>query len=204
MDFVAVVDQVIVLLRQRGRVAYRTLQRQFQLDDEAIEDLKIELIDSQRLAVDEEGRILVWTAAPPAVASDTRLQAEAERQFHTVLLAVTALLQREQRVTYRTLRDVFGRGRGVPARGAGRAALPPARARGRRPGARLDGGGRTAGACDRPIPYACPGSGAVRGSPTAVAASPYDADPFRPTPSQDGRWFFPSLGQRRDPASGVE
>lgn len=26
MDFVAVVDQVIVLLRQRGRVTYRTLQ----------------------------------------------------------------------------------------------------------------------------------------------------------------------------------
>jgi hypothetical protein len=29
MDFVAVVDQVITLLRQRGRVTYRTLQRQF-------------------------------------------------------------------------------------------------------------------------------------------------------------------------------
>ena len=34
MDFVAVVDQVIALLRQRGRVTYRTLQRQFQLDDD--------------------------------------------------------------------------------------------------------------------------------------------------------------------------
>jgi hypothetical protein len=32
MDFVALVDQVIALLRQRGRVTYRTLQRQFQLD----------------------------------------------------------------------------------------------------------------------------------------------------------------------------
>ena len=39
MDFVAVVDQVIALLRQRGRVAYRTLKRQFQLDDEVLEDL---------------------------------------------------------------------------------------------------------------------------------------------------------------------
>src|SRR3989441_190861 len=66
MDFVAVLDQVIALLRQRGRVAYRTLKRQFQLDDEAIEDLKIELIDSQRLATDEQGTVLVWsgTAAP--------------------------------------------------------------------------------------------------------------------------------------------
>ena len=34
VDFVAVVDQVIALLRQRGRVAYRTLKRQFQLDDD--------------------------------------------------------------------------------------------------------------------------------------------------------------------------
>jgi len=60
VDFVAVVDQVIALLRQRGRVAYRTLKRQFQLDDEAIEDLKIELIDAQHLARDEQGSILVW------------------------------------------------------------------------------------------------------------------------------------------------
>ena len=63
------VDQVIALLRQRGRVAYRTLQRQFQLDDAALADLKIELIDSQRLATDEQGTVLVWTgeaASPPA------------------------------------------------------------------------------------------------------------------------------------------
>jgi class 3 adenylate cyclase/tetratricopeptide (TPR) repeat protein len=66
VDFVAVVDQVIALLRQRGRVAYRTLKRQFQLDDEALEDLKIELIDSQRLATDEQGTVLVWTGAAEA------------------------------------------------------------------------------------------------------------------------------------------
>ena len=33
MDFVAVVDQAIALLRQRDRLTYRTLQLQFQLDD---------------------------------------------------------------------------------------------------------------------------------------------------------------------------
>jgi len=44
MDFVAVVDQVIALLQQRGRVTYRTLQRQFQLDEAALEDVKEELI----------------------------------------------------------------------------------------------------------------------------------------------------------------
>jgi class 3 adenylate cyclase len=61
VDFVAVLDQVITLLRQRGRLTYRTLQRQFQLDAAALDDLKDELIYGQRLAVDEEGRVLVWT-----------------------------------------------------------------------------------------------------------------------------------------------
>jgi len=73
VDFVAVVDQAIALLRQRGRVAYRTLKRHFQLDDEALEDLKIELIDSQRLATDEQGAVLVWSGAgavPPAAPTD--------------------------------------------------------------------------------------------------------------------------------------
>jgi len=67
VDFVAVVDQAIALLRQRGRVAYRTLKRHFQLDDEALEDLKIELIDSQRLATDEQGAVLVWAALEPSL-----------------------------------------------------------------------------------------------------------------------------------------
>ena len=56
MDFFAVLDQVIALLRQRQRVTYRALKRQFQLDDDALEDLKDELIDAQRLAADEAGK----------------------------------------------------------------------------------------------------------------------------------------------------
>jgi hypothetical protein len=61
VDFVAVVDQAIALLRQRGRLTYRTLQLQFQLDDAHLEALKDEIIEGQRLAVDEAGRVLVWT-----------------------------------------------------------------------------------------------------------------------------------------------
>jgi class 3 adenylate cyclase/tetratricopeptide (TPR) repeat protein len=70
VDFVAVVDQVIALLRQRGRVTYSTLKRQFQLDEAALEDVKNELIEGQRLAVDERGNVLVWadTASPAAPA----------------------------------------------------------------------------------------------------------------------------------------
>jgi class 3 adenylate cyclase len=61
MAFEDIVDQAIAMLQRRGRVAYRTHKRQFQLDDEALEDLKTEIIKAQRLAVDEDGDVLVWT-----------------------------------------------------------------------------------------------------------------------------------------------
>jgi hypothetical protein len=69
VDFVAVLDQVIALLRQRGRLTYSTLKRQFQLDDAALEDVKNELIEGQRLAVDERGNVLVWTGTPGVTVS---------------------------------------------------------------------------------------------------------------------------------------
>src|SRR5437762_1208319 len=64
MDFYAILDQVVALLRQRQRVTYRALQRQFDLDDALLEDVKVELIKGQRLAVDEDGDVLVWASAP--------------------------------------------------------------------------------------------------------------------------------------------
>ncbi len=66
MDFVAVVDQVIALLRQWGCVTYRTLQLQFTLDDEQLAALKDELLYSQPHIVDDTGRGLVWTGDPGA------------------------------------------------------------------------------------------------------------------------------------------
>jgi class 3 adenylate cyclase len=70
MDFVALVDQVIALLRQRGRVTYRTLQRQFQLDADALADLLGELRYAHPEALHEDEQGLVWTdearPTPPA------------------------------------------------------------------------------------------------------------------------------------------
>ena len=50
VDFVAVLDQVIALLRQRGRVAYRTLKVQFHLDDDALAALNDELLYAHQVA----------------------------------------------------------------------------------------------------------------------------------------------------------
>src|SRR5262249_22037656 len=66
MDFYAVLDEIRTLLQHRGRVTYRALKVQFQLDDEHLEALKEELIEAEHLAVDEQGKVLVWTGAPAA------------------------------------------------------------------------------------------------------------------------------------------
>src|SRR5262245_3662630 len=68
MTFEQILDHAIAMLQRRGRLTYSTLKRQFQLDDAALEDLKNELIEGQRLAVDERGTVLVWTGATGAVA----------------------------------------------------------------------------------------------------------------------------------------
>src|SRR5215471_18125294 len=61
MTFDEVLAQVRELLQREGRVSYRALKRRFALDDDYVEDLKSELIDAKRLAVDEDGKVLVWT-----------------------------------------------------------------------------------------------------------------------------------------------
>src|SRR5215475_14045234 len=71
MEFYELLEQVLDLLRRRGRVSYRALKAQFHLDDDYLAALKDELIDAQRLASDEDGKVLVWTGdtapTPPAL-----------------------------------------------------------------------------------------------------------------------------------------
>jgi hypothetical protein len=71
MEFCAVLDQVIDLLRRRGRVTYRALKLQFGLDDEQVEALKEELLYAQQLARDEANRLLVWVGDPGAMPTPT-------------------------------------------------------------------------------------------------------------------------------------
>src|SRR6266446_266602 len=69
MDYDALVAKVIELLQREKRVPYRALKRRFDLDDDYIEDLKIDLIEAKRLAIDENDRILVWIGDAQAVTS---------------------------------------------------------------------------------------------------------------------------------------
>jgi class 3 adenylate cyclase len=61
MDYEAVLTQVLALLQQEKRLSYRVLKLRLQLDDDTLEALKEDLIYAKHLAVDEDGRVLVWT-----------------------------------------------------------------------------------------------------------------------------------------------
>src|SRR5262245_12639195 len=60
MDYDAILSQVLVLLQQQKRLSYRVLQLRLQLDDDTLEALKEDLIYAKHLALDEDGRVLVW------------------------------------------------------------------------------------------------------------------------------------------------
>ena len=90
MDYQAVLATVLALLQQEQRLSYRVLKLRLQLDDDTLEALKEDLIYAKKLAVDEEGRVLVWAgseaslpqpASPPA----TPVASDAERRQLTVL-----------------------------------------------------------------------------------------------------------------------
>src|SRR5919197_667936 len=69
MTFDEILEQVIPLLQRQGRISYRALKLRFNLDDEFLEGLKDELIAAQRLASDEDGKVLVWVGASPVPGS---------------------------------------------------------------------------------------------------------------------------------------
>src|SRR5437870_3918819 len=73
MTFDEVLARMVELLQREGRVTYRALKRRFALDDDYLEDLKGEIIKAKRLAVDEDGEVLVWVGA--SVASSSQLSA---------------------------------------------------------------------------------------------------------------------------------
>jgi class 3 adenylate cyclase/tetratricopeptide (TPR) repeat protein len=60
MTFDEILAQIIDLLYRQGRVSYGALKRRYALDDAYLEDLKDEIIYAQKLAEDEDNRVLVW------------------------------------------------------------------------------------------------------------------------------------------------
>jgi hypothetical protein len=133
MDFYAVLDQAVDLLRQRGRVTYRALKLQFGLDDDQLEALKDELLYAYPQAVDDAGRGLRWTgtpeAVPPPAAAPTPTQDRTPLSYtppHLAeqILTSRAALEGERKQVTVLFADLSGAGHS--AGGAGGAHRPSA------------------------------------------------------------------------------
>src|SRR5262245_34551614 len=82
MAFEEILAQVLQVLQHEGRVSYRALKLRFNLDDAYLEALKDEIIEAKQQAVDENGKVLVWTGGAgttspgslPSLQADTALQ----------------------------------------------------------------------------------------------------------------------------------
>src|SRR5207248_3352469 len=98
VEFYAILDRVLDLLKRRGRVTYRALKRQFDLTDAFLEDLKAEIIEAQQVAFDEDGKVLVWTgdtaSSPLPTAPPVRAPAQAPLSYTPQYLAERILTSR--------------------------------------------------------------------------------------------------------------
>ena len=90
MSFMETVRRARDLLREEGRITLRGLKREFDLDDDALEELVEELVDAQQVA-GREGKLLVWLdparsaeGTEPAASRGGTPPAEAERRAHAV------------------------------------------------------------------------------------------------------------------------
>src|SRR5215831_14903522 len=74
MTFYEMLEQVVALLQHHGRLSYRALKVQFELDDDRLDLLKEELLYAQYPIADDHGRGLVWTGAPGGIREPTPSQ----------------------------------------------------------------------------------------------------------------------------------
>jgi len=95
VNFSRVLKEVVWCLVTEGSISYRRIKRSFGLDDDALEDLRRELIGIKRLAADVDGELLVW-------APDGRT---ARSEFTTVRQPLPALQHAERP---RALNDPVG------------------------------------------------------------------------------------------------
>lgn len=101
VDFSAVLALVTRRLEQEGRITYRALQRAFGVDEAFLEDIRAELIYAKQVALDEEGKVLVWRdgaqravqstvgAIPPSAAPDAAVVTSASSPVLPPLMTTT-------------------------------------------------------------------------------------------------------------------
>ena len=85
MTFEEILDQAADMLQRRGRVSYKAFYRQFGLDKEYLKDLKYELVNIQKVAVDEGDEMLVWVGGEKDIKTSETGDFEASKRPRPVL-----------------------------------------------------------------------------------------------------------------------
>ncbi len=85
MNFERVLQKVLWRLVTEGSISYRRIKLSFGLDDDAVEELRRELIGIKRLAADVDGERLVW--APDGRSPRTEVDAARPQQLPPLRLA---------------------------------------------------------------------------------------------------------------------
>jgi class 3 adenylate cyclase/predicted ATPase len=111
MDFYALVDQVIQILRTRGRMSYRAMKLRFDLTDELLDALKEELVYSCGENVRQEGAGVVWTGesrlAPTVSTNDVPATDALETRGQRMGRASTSAISPAQAAERRQLTVLF-------------------------------------------------------------------------------------------------
>jgi class 3 adenylate cyclase len=110
MTFEEILDQAIAMLQRRGRVSYRALQRQFQLDDAYLQDLTAEIVEVLQLAVDQDYTMLVWAGdpgAPAPVSPPPSLSPPEAQELHPAPRAPAPSVQHASEAERRQLTVLF-------------------------------------------------------------------------------------------------
>ncbi len=110
MSFLETVEKARAFLERNGRVSLHALQREFNLDDGALDELIEELVEIQRVAV-RDGRALAWAGGVPPAATGPPEHERAPRDYTPEHLADKILQSKSA---------VGGRGDGAVPRTSGR------------------------------------------------------------------------------------
>lgn len=114
MSFHELLERAIDLLRRHGRLSYRALRLELNLDDDELEAIKDEIIYSLRIARDEARRVLIYTGdTEPKPSSETgppsqSLLAETPKHLADRIRKAAATLEGERKHVTVMFADIRG------------------------------------------------------------------------------------------------
>ena len=84
MTFKEVLAQAVDWLQEDGRVSNRALKRQFDVDDDYLEDVREALVYSHAEHITDDGQGLIWSGEPRESFPDTQPETDRESPYHLV------------------------------------------------------------------------------------------------------------------------